>query len=693
MARYPVFNWTMKTVSKNLYSKTFIRRFGDLLSLVSGKDPETQNSLEMLVEGYTLYITSLCKHEGAKKAVNLLKAIHTIAVKLAMDRPFEPLPFQKSDKKGIPRVIKLLVPLLKGEPKEKRVALSITKLYLRLVLEPEVDYSVIEEPTPSFTIGRRWSKFLNLWCRKFKTPNLAWDTEYHATTKKGPNGPALLSCHEDLMALSNSPEVYDNLKTWVSLSDTSLLKRIEHFETKWSTEVTGQFKHSRLFLIAEGGGKTRPVAIADYFTQESMKALFRASMKALRKLETDGTYDQGRIVEKTRQAIRDNKPIYCLDLSNATDRFPVSLQVDFLERWIGIDRAQAWGKLLTKRKFSIGIRDVEYRAGQPMGILSSWSIFSLTHHAIIEYCAFLEGYKSFRDYVVLGDDVAIFNSRVTNRYKSLMKEIGVTISPTKSFEWVPGCSPFPPSGEIAKRLLYKEEEITPIPYDLAYTWTKTPRRETLALRLGLENIGLELPYAAWETLCRRVAKSHYLETLVIATCPSDLIGRKHGLCPPFKGVTQGPWKEIDLNQAPRILAELLIKELERKRLKFEEVARDLMSEDFYERFKLRGKPISLSVLGTDSWEEEDYHPLPSVINRRYMELIRTDDILTNAILEGTEVDLSWENVFRADFNINETFVSEIRKRSWTQTSVLFKLFKLLNNEKPGQVDNLTQDFS
>jgi len=684
----------MKTVSKNLYSKTFIRRFGDLLSLVSGTNPETQNSLELLVKGYTAYISSLCKHEGQKRAVNLLKEIHTIAVKIAMGRPFDPLPFQKSDKRGVPRVIKPMEHLLNGEPKEKRVALSITKLYLRLILEPEVDFSVIEKPTPSFTLGRRWSKFLNLWSRKFKTPNLAWDSKYHATTKKGPNGHALLSCHEDLEALSNSPEVFNNLKTWVSLSDTSLLKRIEHFQAKWSKEVTGQFTHSRLFLIAEGGGKTRPVAISDYFTQESMKALFRASMKALRKLETDGTYDQGQIVDKTRQAIRDNKPIYCLDLSNATDRFPVSLQVDFLERWIGIDRAQAWGKLLTKRKFSIGIRDVEYRAGQPMGILSSWSVFALTHHAIIEYAGSLEGYKSFRDYVVLGDDVAIFNSRVAKRYKSIMKLIGVTISPVKSFEWIPGSSPFPPSGEIAKRLLYKEEEITPIPYHLAYTWSKTPRRETLALRLGLEDIGLELPYAAWETLCRRVTgKSHYLETLVIATCPSDLIGRKHGLHPPFKGVIQGPWKEIDLNQAPRILAELLIEELKRKRLKFEEVMRDLMSEDFYNRFKLQGKPISLSVLGMDSEEEIDYHPLPSVIMRKYMELVQADDILANAILEEREADLSWESVYSADFNINETYVSEIRKRSWTQTSILFKLYKLLLLEKPGQLDKLTQDHS
>lgn len=76
-----------------------------------------------------------------------------------------------------------------------------------------------------------------------------------------------------------------------------------------------------------------------------------------------------------------------------------------------------------------------------------------------------------------------------------MNSLGVTISPAKTLSWVPG-DPFPPSGEIAKRLLYKDEEITPIPYKLANTWARTPYKEALTLRIGLANIGLELPLAA-----------------------------------------------------------------------------------------------------------------------------------------------------------------------------------------------------
>jgi hypothetical protein len=102
-----------------------------------------------------------------------------------------------------------------------------------------------------------------------------------------------------------------------------------------------------------------------------MKSLFRASMRWLSSLETDGTYSQGLVVEKTRLAIEDGKPIYCLDLKTATDRFPVFLQEDFLAPIIGRDRAEGWSGLLSKRKFSVGNEYVRYGVGQPMGILSS----------------------------------------------------------------------------------------------------------------------------------------------------------------------------------------------------------------------------------------------------------------------------------------------------------------------------------
>lgn len=55
-------------------------------------------------------------------------------------------------------------------------------------------------------------------------------------------------------------------------------------------------------------------------------------MDSLKRLKmTDGTFDHQVIVNQLRLKTLDRKyPIFSLDLSNATDRFPVSLQKDLL---------------------------------------------------------------------------------------------------------------------------------------------------------------------------------------------------------------------------------------------------------------------------------------------------------------------------------------------------------------------------
>lgn len=113
------------------------------------------------------------------------------------------------------------------------------------------------------------------------------------------------------------------MKRWLSLTDNSLYQIITSLKSKWSDIQDDGFKTGRLGLLPEGGGKTRQIAIPDYFTQESLKSIFRWSMSCLAQLETDGTYDHAQIVKKTQQAMREGKPIHCLDLSTATDRFPV----------------------------------------------------------------------------------------------------------------------------------------------------------------------------------------------------------------------------------------------------------------------------------------------------------------------------------------------------------------------------------
>lgn len=112
-----------------------------------------------------------------------------------------------------------------------------------------------------------------------------------------------------------------------------------------------------------------------------MRPLHDALFAMLRSLPNDGTFDQeasfARCVAKAEQS----KAAFGYDLSAATDRLPLRLQIRILSTLIGRKAAEAWGEILVGRGyrmppsagkygFTPGDR-IYYKVGQPMGALSS----------------------------------------------------------------------------------------------------------------------------------------------------------------------------------------------------------------------------------------------------------------------------------------------------------------------------------
>lgn len=79
------------------------------------------------------------------------------------------------------------------------------------------------------------------------------------------------------------------------------------------------------------------------------------------------------------------------DLSAATDRLPIDLQVAVLRPLIGAKAAGLWKRLLVDRDYILpgneqeGPMVLRYSVGQPMGALSSWAMLALTHHLIVQF--------------------------------------------------------------------------------------------------------------------------------------------------------------------------------------------------------------------------------------------------------------------------------------------------------------------
>lgn len=117
---------------------------------------------------------------------------------------------------------------------------------------------------------------------------------------------------------------------YLTLTGSSLKREIEH-QGYMNPKQVSNLSTGRLAFLPEGGGKTRVIAIGDYLSQQALEPLFKASMSMLRSIPQDATYSQQNGVKLITLAMEAGKPIYCYDLSSATDRFPVKLQGQVLE--------------------------------------------------------------------------------------------------------------------------------------------------------------------------------------------------------------------------------------------------------------------------------------------------------------------------------------------------------------------------
>lgn len=176
----------------------------------------------------------------------------------------------------------------------------------------------------------------------------------------------------------------------------------------------------------------RVIAIGDYFSQSVLRPLHKDIFRVLRRISQDCTFDQGK---RLQELASKPGPFYSLDLSNATDRFPVDLIASVLKGHYASEYVDAWKNIMVAQSFHTpdGGEEVRYAVGNPMGFYSSWNSFALAHHFVVFSACQLSGVQwKTLDYCLLGDDVVIANEKIALKYKELMEGLGVDISPRKT---------------------------------------------------------------------------------------------------------------------------------------------------------------------------------------------------------------------------------------------------------------------
>lgn len=362
-----------------------------------------------------------------------------------------------------------------------RAVLTVLWKSRDLNLVPTVDLESITAPGPSVESLDLISKEI---LEKWSTLGIKSDQQeywYEDTieltskwsAKSGPNGHA--SCtsileeasrsNESEALLSRIAEQYGGSLENVVPSTLSLKLKEQEF-------ASHKTLFRRLSALADYEGKTRVIAIADYKTQTVLRPIHDRLMSMLKRMSMDLTYHHDNISKDVSKywskGIGFNPT--SIDLTAATDRFPIEIICTILRRiWGSESLVSDWKQCMIGYDFATpvtgsGRYKVKYSVGQPMGLYSSWASFAISNHVIVRLAASRVNLSKFEDYMILGDDVVIFNEKVAQEYTCIMKLLGVSTKPQDSISPKNNHSL-----EIAKRLFRGGKEISPVPWRLEKT--------------------------------------------------------------------------------------------------------------------------------------------------------------------------------------------------------------------------------
>jgi hypothetical protein len=427
-------------------------------------------------------VDRLIRTRGARDSVIRLKQMHHVVLNFMLDQPMPIYPIRVD--KGLPYSLKYLR-RYKSSPEGIQAALSLTNYYRSIVAPGKPDFSPItDESTVSSDeimtqilktdVPREWDICVN------DLPSV----NHLYKVKKGPNGLATYSAFLDLEALTRTDNLLQDVRYFVKEQNDGIEKEempqeiLDFYRDNpdlapppTDEPIMAQTldlslpllqqnennKHSRLAIKREGGGKDRVFAIADYFTQCSLDPLHHKLARILSKIRNDCTFNQGKGVEDIKEWTKSSTNLWSLDLSSATDRFPRELQRRLLQKLTDNNEfGNRWADLMANREFHYRGKTYKWSVGQPLGALSSWPMFALTHHYVVRYCLQQPGVNG--DYYLLGDDIVMKGDSLANVYKETMRLLGVSISLAKSVNGK--------SAEFAKRIFTRGVEVSPAPVQM-----------------------------------------------------------------------------------------------------------------------------------------------------------------------------------------------------------------------------------
>lgn len=443
-----------------------------------------------LLHNFGVFIIKMNKNHGEVYTVKYLKACQLAIQKKLGGSPFSSLRevepdfnFPRLSKSGLPSIIKLTdrASICNNSFNVIRFYLSLFSLYrvIKIPFNPKLNTI-----TDSFGGSQFHLDDFNIWLNSNSSKILTkfselkfrelTSTRLQPILKGSPLGPKsyshLISAY---YSIKENSFLYENIKAYIDLTKSSNIwttfSNIQYCTNKYKLRYDIK-PLGKLSFKEEAAGKLRVFAMVDIITQSLLKPLHDSLFNLFKKIPNDCTHDQNRGFKLAQELSLKFNCSYGFDLSAATDRLPISSQVSVLNSLFGNKIGDIWKNILVgrdyvilKNDYNIEPQSVRYAVGQPMGALSSWAMLNLVHHMMVQFIAVhldkVPKGSWYSDYVILGDDLVLFDKDIADRYLSLCKQIGVSINLSKSV-----ISEHLPVLEFAKRTSIKGVDVSALSF-------------------------------------------------------------------------------------------------------------------------------------------------------------------------------------------------------------------------------------
>lgn len=261
-------------------------------------------------------------------------------------------------------------------------------------------------------------------------------------------------------------------------------------------EPSGGFV-GKVSFIQEPGFKLRAVANPDPLVQLALEPLKQGLLGLLKGNVRDCTHNQDSGVEAVKGWLSEGKVVHSIDLSDATNNFPLTLQQMILDvvcpitpdvpydiRQVGLNRgfiAAAKGPWFVHDPLTKSSAVMRWSRGQPLGLGPSFPLFAVTHHALVQYAmsGLSHDDRSRSDYRILGDDIVITGAALATRYRELLGAFQCPVSEEK-------CLVSDKVAEFAGKVILRDEILN------TFKWRQVSDRNFLDVCKQLGPSGLSL---------------------------------------------------------------------------------------------------------------------------------------------------------------------------------------------------------